>query len=57
MKGSAMPLFDGFVLETIDLPDGPVRVRRGGDGPPLICLHGNPETHMMWHAVAPELAK
>ena len=52
-----MPLFDGFVLETIDLPDGPVRVRRGGDGPPLICLHGNPETHMMWHAVAPELAK
>jgi haloacetate dehalogenase len=52
-----MPLFDGFTLETIQLPAGPVRLRRGGEGPPLVCLHGNPQTHLMWHALAPALAR
>jgi haloacetate dehalogenase len=28
-----------------------------GDGPPLLLLHGYPQTHAMWHAVAPELAR
>jgi haloacetate dehalogenase len=28
-----------------------------GDGPPLLLLHGHPQTHVMWHKVAPELAK
>jgi haloacetate dehalogenase len=27
-----------------------------GDGPPLLLLHGYPQTHAMWHAVAPALA-
>lgn len=49
--------FPGFVLEHIQVKDGPVRLRRGGSGPPLLLLHGNPQTHAMWHAVAPELAK
>ncbi|WP_049645265.1 alpha/beta fold hydrolase [Candidatus Rhodobacter oscarellae] len=52
-----MSLFPGFTLETVPLPGGDVRVRRGGSGPPLVCLHGNPQTHMMWHAVAPALAE
>ena len=30
--------------------------RRGGQGAPLLLLHGHPQTHAMWHAVAPELA-
>lgn len=50
-------LFDGFRLEQIAVRDGALRVRHGGSGPPLLLLHGNPQTHMMWHAVAPELAK
>lgn len=29
----------------------------GGAGPPLLCLHGYPQTHAMWHAVAPTLAE
>ena len=49
--------FPGFTLETLDLPAGPVRLRRGGSGPPLLLLHGNPQTHAMWHAVAPALAE
>jgi haloacetate dehalogenase len=49
--------FDTFTLETIELPAGALRLRHGGAGPPLLLLHGNPQTHAMWHRVAPELAK
>ncbi|MBL27964.1 MAG: alpha/beta hydrolase, partial [Rhodospirillaceae bacterium] len=48
--------FDGFKLERIAVADGAIRLRRGGEGPPLLLLHGNPQTHAMWHAVAPVLA-
>jgi haloacetate dehalogenase len=37
--------------------DGALRVRVGGSGPPLLLLHGNPQTHLMWHKVAPVLAR
>jgi haloacetate dehalogenase len=49
-------LFPGFALEEVVVSDGPIRLRHGGSGPPLLLLHGNPQTHFMWHAVAPELA-
>ncbi|MDA0652244.1 MAG: alpha/beta hydrolase, partial [Proteobacteria bacterium] len=48
--------FDGFKVEKIAVADGTMRVRRGGTGPPLLLLHGNPQTHAMWNAVAPALA-
>lgn len=49
--------FPGFTLETLELSSGPVRLRHGGSGPPLLLLHGNPQTHAMWHLTAPTLAE
>ncbi len=47
---------DGFELRQVVVPDGTLRLRIGGSGPPLLLLHGNPQTHAMWHRVAPDLA-
>jgi haloacetate dehalogenase len=49
--------FDGFQLAQIDVGAVSLRVRHGGSGPPLLLLHGFPETHMMWAKVAPDLAR
>lgn len=51
-----MELMRHFMARRIDLPEGHVFFRMGGDGPPLFLLHGYPETHLMWHRVAPLLA-
>jgi haloacetate dehalogenase len=50
-------VFDGF--ETLDVDAGGVRIhaRRAGSGPPLLLLHGYPQTHVIWHAIAPALAE
>ncbi|WP_439597399.1 alpha/beta fold hydrolase [Falsiroseomonas sp.] len=50
-------MFEGFVEERRAGAGAMLRLRRGGEGPPLLLLHGNPQTHAMWHLVAPELAK
>jgi len=50
-------LFEGFELIDVPTPRGRVRARVGGSGPPLLLLHGFPQTHLMWHAVAPALAE
>jgi haloacetate dehalogenase len=54
----ASAAFDGFELGTVPVETGvTLRVRTGGSGPPLLLLHGNPQTHWMWHRVAPALAR
>lgn len=50
-------MFDGFRLDQVDLGEVALRVRYGGDGPPVVLLHGHPRTHVTWHRVAPALAR
>jgi haloacetate dehalogenase len=50
-------MFEDFELTTIDTGEAQIRVRHGGSGPPLLLLHGNPQTHVMWHKIAPRLAR
>lgn len=61
MSGAADALFPGFrpfAVETAT-PWGraTIRGRTGGSGPPLLLLHGYPQTGAMWHRVAPALAR
>jgi haloacetate dehalogenase len=50
-------MFAGFEDEMIDTGEATLRVRRTGSGPPVLLLHGYPQTHVMWHRVAPLLAR
>ena len=45
-------LFPSFSLKNVTTSSGKIRVRMGGKGPPLLLLHGYPQTHVMWHKVA-----
>lgn len=49
-------MLEGFEELRVDLGDVRLRVRVGGSGPPVLLLHGHPQTHVMWHRVAPVLA-
>ncbi|MDB9771334.1 alpha/beta hydrolase [Alphaproteobacteria bacterium] len=50
-----MNFFSDFELSSINTKRGVIRYRKAGQGPVLLMLHGNPQTHAMWHKVAPEL--
>jgi len=50
-------MFDGFHTDLIEVGDVRIFVRSGGDGPPLLLLHGYPQTSAMWHRIAPGLSR
>jgi haloacetate dehalogenase len=47
----------GFTRTEIETSGARIVTARGGKGPPLLLLHGNPFTHLSWHKFAPRLAK
>src|SRR5690242_5333072 len=49
-------LFPGYDSKWINTSSGRIFARVGGNGPPLMLLHGFSSTHVMWHKVAPRLA-
>ncbi|MEO8305378.1 MAG: alpha/beta hydrolase [Betaproteobacteria bacterium] len=50
-------LFPGFDLHRIATAGAQIHCVVGGSGPPLLLLHGYPQTHAMWHRIAPRLAE
>ena len=46
-------MFPAFETRDIETSGARIRVRVGGNGPPLLLLHGNPQTSAMWRHVAP----
>jgi haloacetate dehalogenase len=52
-----MTLFPDFVSTKIRTSGATINLRVKGNGAPVLLLHGYPQTHAMWHKVAPELAR
>ena len=52
-----MTLFPGFENRKVRTSGALINVTCGGSGEPVLLLHGYPQTHAMWHKVAPELAR
>ena len=50
-------MFEGFATEFVDVGEATLHVRSGGDGPPVLLLHGHPRTSATWHQVAPRLVE
>jgi haloacetate dehalogenase len=49
--------FPGFAVTTVTTSGAVLHTVRGGSGPPLLLLHGHPQTHVMWHKIAGRLAE
>jgi haloacetate dehalogenase len=50
-------LFPGFSARNVRTRGATIHLEAGGRGEPVLLLHGYPQTHAMWHKVAPELAR
>ena len=50
-------MFEAFERVRVEASDAEINLVRGGEGPPVLLLHGYPQTHSMWHSVAPRLAE
>ncbi len=56
-SGRGGDLFADFEDLVADADGTIIRAVKGGSGPPVLLLHGYPQTHAMWHKVAPVLAE
>lgn len=53
---ASAPMFPGFKATKIQTTGATINVVYGGQGSPVLLLHGHPQTHVLWHKVAPQLA-
>src|SRR5688500_18717275 len=51
------PFFPGFTVSKVKTTGAEIHVVKGGQGPPLLLIHGAPQTHVTWRLVAPLLMK
>ena len=49
-------MFEGFTQKRIETSEVVINLVQGGSGPPVLLLHGYPQTHACWHKIAPRLA-
>jgi haloacetate dehalogenase len=54
---TSAPMFDGFKVSKVQTTGANINVVSGGQGPPVLLLHGNPQSHVMWHKIAAPLAR
>jgi haloacetate dehalogenase len=52
-----VPMLQDFQVHPVERAGVWLHTRVGGSGPPLLLLHGHPQTQVMWHRVAPQLAQ
>ena len=57
MEATMSDFFPGFEQRHIETSGATINLMTGGSGPPLLLLHGYPQTHVMWRKVAPRLAQ
>jgi haloacetate dehalogenase len=57
MTADLADLYPGYASRWISTTAGKIFARVGGSGPPLLLLHGHPQSNVMWHRVAPALAE
>jgi len=50
-------MFQGFEELQIEANGTTINLVKGGSGPPMLMLHGYPQTHAMWNKIAPRLAE
>jgi haloacetate dehalogenase len=55
--GGTLRFFPGFQATRVTTSGADIHVVHGGSGPPVLLLHGAPQSHLSWRLVAPELAK
>ncbi|MFL4470223.1 alpha/beta fold hydrolase [Tateyamaria armeniaca] len=53
----ASAFLEGFDVQRVKLPDLTINYASAGMGPPILLLHGHPQTHVVWRKIAPRLVE